>query len=87
MKKKESSGIVKFLLVGTLEKNKGQWIAIEAANELIKKGINDFEIDFAGGNPTNYKKILDDTISKYKLKKQIKFLGFVSDLKAKRMDF
>ena len=86
MKKKESSGIVKFLLVGTLEKNKGQWIAIEAANELIKKGINDFEIDFAGGNPTNYKKILDDTISKYKLKKQIKFLGFVSDLKAKRME-
>lgn len=86
MKKKESSGIVKFLLVGTLEKNKGQWIAIEAANELIKKGINDFEIGFAGGNPTNYKKILDDTISKYKLKKQIKFLGFVSDLKAKRME-
>lgn len=83
-----SNDIVNFLLVGTLEKNKGQMIAIKAANYLIKNDIKNFKIFFAGGDPTGYKKELDNFITKNDIKSNIKYLGFVNNImeERKKMD-
>lgn len=75
---------VTFLLVATLEENKGQSLAIKAAHLLVDKGICNFEILFAGGNPTNYLDKLNLMINEYCLIDNIKYIGFVDNMKKLR---
>ena len=77
---------IKFLLVGTLEENKGQKLAIDAANFLNENGISNFKLILAGGNPNNYKSELEEMIDNYNLKNIVDFAGFVKDIKKLRKE-
>lgn len=83
-KKYDDHDVIEFLLVGTLEKNKGQEIAILAAKELINKNITNFRLLLAGGDPTKYSDYLFSLIKKYKLENNVEYIGFVSNMKALR---
>ena len=86
---------VNFLLVGTLEENKGQMLAIEACKKL--KGstnrINNFTLTFIGNDPTNYSEKLISKAKEYKLDSKVKYKGFTknvndsNDLKNKMKKF
>ena len=77
---------IKFLLVGTLEENKGQKLAIDAANFLNENCISNFKLILAGGNPNNYKSELEEMIDNYNLKNIVDFAGFVKDIKKLRKE-
>lgn len=79
---------ITFLLVGTLEKNKGQEVAIRAVRELSNRGVNNFKLLLAGGDPTGYSQYLLDLIKNFKISERVEYIGFVSDMKKlrKRVD-
>lgn len=77
---------VKFLLVATLEENKGQKLAIDAANYLKENGISNFKLIFAGGDPNNYRNELEKMVDNYGLKNIVDFAGFVKDMKKLRKE-
>lgn len=68
----------KLLISGTISRQKGQWIAVEALEELRKKGVN-AELYIAGkGN-------LSELGQRYEaVKEHIHLLGFVDDMKSLR---
>lgn len=79
--------VIKFLLIGSIEKNKGQELVIEASLKIINKGITDFEVCFAGNDMTGYYSFLKDKIEKYNLHKHIKYVGFQKDVSSLRKKY
>lgn len=80
VKKKE----ITFLLVGTLEKNKGQEVAVKAVRELNNRGIRNFKLLLAGGDPTGYSEYLLDLVKNFNISELVEYIGFVSDMKKLR---
>jgi len=73
-----------FLLLGSLEKNKGQDLVVEASKMLVDDGITDFKIIFAGNDNLNYYNYLKKKISDYNLDKNIDYIGFQKNVLALR---
>lgn len=71
---------VNFLLVGTLEENKGQMLAIEACKKLKDENINNFTLTFIGNDPTNYSEKLISKAKEYKLDSKVKYKGFTKNV-------
>lgn len=64
-----------FLIAGTVQHGKGQNVAVHAAGELVKRGINNFKLCVAGSGDTTWLKDLFPEEAKY-----VTFLGRVSDM-------
>jgi len=66
----------RFIIAGTIHKNKGQLELIEALNLLKKSGIKNFSLRMMGyvAEP-EYLKILQKRIDEYKLNQQIEYIG------------
>lgn len=75
---------ITFLLVATLEKNKGQEVAVRAVYELKKKGITNFKLLLVGGDPTGYYHELTQLIQKFSIDDLVEYGGFVQDMKSLR---
>lgn len=64
----------RFVCIGRLYKDKGQWLLVEAINELVNvRGLSDFSIDFIGEGE-DYE-MLQKRVIKYGLTEKISFLG------------
>lgn len=70
---------IQFLLMGTLEKNKGQDIAIDAIYNVVKNGVTNIKLILAGGDPLKFSEYLNEKIKKYHLEKYVEYIGFVED--------
>lgn len=68
-----------FLITGTLQPGKGQNIAVNAASELVKRGVHNFQLYIAGNGDKSWLEGLFEEESKY-----VTFLGRVSDMCALR---
>lgn len=75
---------ITFLLVGTLEKNKGQEVAVRAVRELSNRGIRNFKLLLAGGDPTGYSEYLLGLIKEFEISELVEYIGFVTDMKKLR---
>ena len=63
-------------------------MAIRAVRELSDRGVNNFKLLLAGGDPTGYSQYLLDLIKNFKISERVEYIGFVSDMKKlrKRVD-
>lgn len=77
---------VKFLLAGTLQKGKGQHLAVEAIGLLNKAGYKNIKLYLAGGDTFKFSTYLNSLIEKYNIKENVEYLGFVDDIKQLRKD-
>lgn len=75
---------IKFLLAGTLQKSKGQDLAVEAIGILKQSGYHNMKLYLAGGDSLNFSKYLNQLINKYNIQESVEYLGFVNDIKALR---
>lgn len=75
---KKHSG-VNILITGHISRKKGQWIAVEAVQHLVKMGIKDVHLYIAGEGTVDDLKIYPGLNSSY-----ITMLGFVEDMKSVR---
>ena len=66
--------IIHLVIVGSINKSKGQDQAILACKELYDKGIRNFELNIVGKN-SEYAKILEKQVEKLGLNNNIKFTG------------
>ena len=73
-----------FLLLGSLEKNKGQDLVVEACKMLVDEGINNFKVIFAGNDNLNYYNFLKKKIADYNLEKNIDYIGFQKNVSVLR---
>ena len=83
-KKYEKKKDITFLLVATLEENKGQEIAIRAVKELNERGIDNFKLLLAGGDPTGYSAYLNSLVSEFEIDNLVEYRGFVQNMKSLR---
>lgn len=81
---KEKYDDIKFLLAGTLQKSKGQDLAVEAIGILKKEGYKNIKLYLAGGDTLNFSNYLSTLIEKYNIKEYVEYLGFVDDIKKLR---
>lgn len=72
---------IKFLLAGTLQKSKGQDLAVEAIGVLKQSGYHNMKLYLAGGDSLNFSKYLNQLINKYNIQENVEYLGFVSEMK------
>ena len=73
-----------FLAVGVITPGKGQWDAIRATENLVKKGYKDIKLIIVGDTDTYYTWALKKYIKKQKLGQNISILPFQNDLSALR---
>lgn len=64
-----------FLIAGTIQPGKGQNVAVQAASELVKRGIHNFQLNIAGSGETGW---LEDVFPEQN--KYVYMLGRVSDM-------
>lgn len=83
-KKYKETKTVTFLLASTLEKNKGQLLALKSSKILLDRGIKNFKLVLAGGNPSGYLDELNEYIKNSNLDKNVEYVGFVKDMNALR---
>lgn len=77
---------IKFLLAGTLQKSKGQDLAVEAIGILKEEGYENIKLYLAGGDTLKFSDYLNILIKKYDIKENVKYLGFVKDIKELRKE-
>lgn len=76
------------LMAGRLISGKGQDIAIKAVKVLKEKyNIDDIEIYIVGDGDESYKKFLENMVKQDNLQKNVKFIGYRSDLDEYRKNF
>lgn len=82
------NGVVNLLISGTIKENKGQKQAILALSELIKRGCKNTYLNLAGTCTEEYQIYLNNLIKELRMENNVKFLGYVNDLKPirKQMD-
>lgn len=83
-KYKEQYGEIKFLLAGTLQKGKGQHLAVEAIGLLKQQGYKNIQLYLAGGDKFKFSTYLNSLIEKYNIKENVEYLGFVENIKQLR---
>lgn len=83
---KKNYDTIKFLLAGTLQKGKGQHLAVEAIGLLNKAGYKNIKLYLAGGDTFKFSTYLNTLIEKYDIKENVEYLGFVTDIKQLRKD-
>lgn len=83
-KYKEDYVDIKFLLAGTLQKSKGQDLAVEAIGILKEKGYKNIKLYLAGGDTLKFSNYLNTLIKKYNIEENVEYLGFVDDIKKLR---
>lgn len=81
---KEKYDNIKFLLAGTLQKNKGQHLAVKAIGILKKAGYKNIKLYLAGGDTFKFSDYLKKLIEKYDISENVEYLGFVNDMKILR---
>lgn len=77
---REDYGTIKFLLAGTLQKNKGQHLAVEAMGILKKAGYNNVKLYLAGGDTYKFSNYLNTIIEEYDINQNVEYLGFVNNM-------
>ena len=70
---------INLLMVGSINKSKGQNQAVEACELLVKEGIKNFKLTLVGKN-SEYAKNLMNTVNQKKLNKYISFVGPQKDV-------
>jgi glycosyltransferase involved in cell wall biosynthesis len=73
---------IKFLLLGRIMPEKGQWFLVETLKLLSKEELDKISIKLVGNPPPFRKNLLDDLkniITKFKLNKYIDIIDFVND--------
>lgn len=75
---------INFLLAGTLQKGKGQHLAVEAVGLLNKEGYKNIKLYLAGADNFNFNTYLNSIIEKYNIKENVEYLGFVDNIKELR---
>lgn len=83
-KYKEQYDEIKFLLAGTLQKGKGQHLAVEAIGLLKQEGYKNIKLYLAGGDKFKFSTYLNSLIEKYHIKENVEYLGFVKNIKQLR---
>lgn len=83
-KYKEKYENIKFLLAGTLQKSKGQHLAVEAMGILKEAGYKNIKLYLAGGDTLKFSDYLNTLIEKYNIQEDVEYLGFVKDIKELR---
>jgi len=81
---KENYDNIKFLLAGTLQKSKGQHLAVEAVGVLKEEGYKNIKLYLAGGDSFKFSEYLNTLIEKYDIEENVEYLGFVDDIKELR---
>ena len=81
---KEKYDDIKFLLAGTLQKSKGQHLAVEAVGILKEAGYKNIKLYLAGGDTLKFSNYLNTLMEKYHIKENVEYLGFVNDIKELR---
>ncbi|HBR6424773.1 TPA: glycosyltransferase family 4 protein, partial [Klebsiella pneumoniae] len=76
----------KILIAGSLIPGKGQLDVILAINELKNIGVM-YEVGIAGDDTTAYANFLKNQVKELKLEKDVKFLGYISDLQRLRSEY
>lgn len=77
---REKYETIKFLLAGTLQKNKGQHLAVEAIGILKKAGYNNVKLYLAGGDLYKFSNHLNTIIEEYDIHENVEYLGFVNNM-------
>ena len=72
----KDSQAIRFVMAGVVCKEKGQEQLIDAIASLPMSIQHRIEIDFSGGGKEEYLNYLIEKVSKYKLDKQISFMGY-----------
>ena len=75
----DSDGPFRCLLVGALIEGKGQRDAIQAISDLKQRGVR-VELLLAGEGDSGYRRVLEGLVDSEGVHKEIRFLGFVSDV-------
>ena len=79
---------VTFLIAGNLNRNKRQMLVLQAANELIERGIFDFKVLIAGASSSmKDSQIYEEELKQYikeKLPENVQMLGKVEDMRQLR---
>ncbi len=74
-----NSDIINLLIAGRVSKTKGQYMAIEACNILLSRGIKNFKLHIAGSNMNEIEPYISEDIKDY-----VKLHGVVKDMPALR---
>ena len=77
---REEYQTIKFLLAGTLQKNKGQHLAVEAIGILKKAGYHNVKLYLAGGDFYKFSNHLNTIIEEYDIHQNVEYLGFVNNM-------
>lgn len=90
---KRNDSNISFLIAGNLQRGKGQWLVVRAAEELIKRNIVNFRIKIAGTSSSmkdsqKYEQELKEFIVNKKLSEYVEMLGRIEDMMSvrKQMD-
>ena len=80
---------ITFLIAGNLNRNKRQMLVLQAANELVERGIFDFKVLIAGASSSmKDSQIYEEELKQYikeKLPKHTRMLGKVEDMRQLRV--
>lgn len=80
-KKNEIKDKVKFVICGSVVRNKGHEEVIEAARELVARNIYGFNIDIVGNGDDTFIDELKKKIEIYRLKDIINYFGYSTEMK------
>lgn len=70
---------LKLIIIGNIQNNKNQILAIEALNILKESGLEKIQLLIIGAGDNKYLNNLHSKISKYKLTNQVSFLGYIDN--------
>jgi glycosyltransferase involved in cell wall biosynthesis len=73
---KRDSGIISFVLAGTISESKGQLRVVEALSKLDQDILKRIHVDFWGTGNEKHVKELEDTITQNNLEKYVSYKGF-----------
>jgi glycosyltransferase involved in cell wall biosynthesis len=82
--KRKSS--VDILISGSVNKGKGQKDAIKSMKEIINLGFSNVNLNIAGRGNQDYINMLKKLVKDLNLKDNVKFLGYISNMKKLRQD-
>lgn len=90
LEKQSKDGKTKFLLVGRIMPEKGQWFVVESLSLLSKKTLENLTVTFIGGSAPNREHLVEElksNILKKGLSDTIKIIQFTNDLSDIYPDF
>ena len=85
--KKSENSKMKILFSGAITENKGQKCLIEALSYISKEILKNIEVDFLGKGTEEYERKLKSMAKEKHLDKNIRFLGYCSDLRERLQSY